>query len=323
MNWKYSLNSAEQKKLQRFLLRWSGKSDIQTTILRQGKIEGVAFLVAILKQKTGQEIIGYFFKKSHLKLKTRYQNLKLLEKRGFAKGKFTAPLPLYYSKHILLRSGALGKNFWSQARKNPKILEKQIKNIALWLKKLHSLKIRKPFFNVFKDDKKKIDSYINSIVKAKLAKKNELAKIKILLIKAQKKTKPAFIHNDLHPENIFFDKNKIMVIDFDSSGLGDPLMDIGYFIAQLRYRTLIQKKLISQKQLNQLIEKFLFTYFDKKNIQPEILAKINLYQARSDLRLAGFITEFVIPQTKGKERKKFTQEAKYLIKLINKIKNSA
>lgn len=317
------LNKTDQKKVKNFLSGWSADDNYQTNTLRQGKIDGITFSIIAFKRKGGDEIIGYFFKKPHPRLKIRYQNLKLLQKNGFDQGRFTAPNPVYYSKNILLRSATQDKNFWHQAQKNPQILERQIKNIALWLKKLHQQKIKKAFLDVFQDDKKKIDSYIDSIVKARLAKQNELIKIKTLLAKAKKVAKLTFIHNDFHPENIFFAGNKIIVIDFDASGKGDPLMDLGYFIAQLRYRVLIREKIISQKLFDQIVKKFLASYFAKKNIKPDTLAKINLYQTRSDLRLAGFITKFIIPQAKNnKEKKKFIQEAKYLVKLIkNKINN--
>ncbi|MEK7830492.1 MAG: aminoglycoside phosphotransferase family protein, partial [Acidobacteriota bacterium] len=52
----------------------------------------------------------------------------------------------------------------------------------------------------------------------------------------------ATLHGDLHLKNFFVTGQKVALIDLDNLCVGDPLQELGSFIASLFYRSLAQKK---------------------------------------------------------------------------------
>ncbi|MGE0886332.1 MAG: phosphotransferase family protein [Blastocatellales bacterium] len=50
------------------------------------------------------------------------------------------------------------------------------------------------------------------------------------------------LHGDLHLKNFFATGNRVALIDLDNLALGDPLRDVGSFIAALHYRELLDGK---------------------------------------------------------------------------------
>jgi aminoglycoside phosphotransferase (APT) family kinase protein len=46
-------------------------------------------------------------------------------------------------------------------------------------------------------------------------------------------TRRSLIHGDFHPENILIRGHLVSVIDFEHGAMGDPAMDLGYFLAEL------------------------------------------------------------------------------------------
>jgi thiamine kinase-like enzyme len=50
----------------------------------------------------------------------------------------------------------------------------------------------------------------------------------------------ATLHGDLHLKNLFVTEDRIVLIDLDNLSRGDPLRDLGSFIASLHYRRLVE-----------------------------------------------------------------------------------
>lgn len=53
---------------------------------------------------------------------------------------------------------------------------------------------------------------------------------------------PSFIHDGFKPAQVLLDDDRVRIIDFDGSGLGDPAMDVGKFMAQLRKEALLAER---------------------------------------------------------------------------------
>ncbi|MDP8036158.1 phosphotransferase [Pasteurella atlantica] len=76
-------------------------------------------------------------------------------------------------------------------------------------------------------------------------------------------------HNDLVPENILLKQQSVYFIDWEYSGMNDPMFDIAAF--------LLESKLNEEEQAF-----FLHHYFDGKE-DDELLKKIHLYQFTQDI----------------------------------------
>ncbi len=74
------------------------------------------------------------------------------------------------------------------------------------------------------------------------------------------------LHGDLHLKNLFVTKDGIVLIDFDDLCRGDPLEDVGSFIATLHYRGLIEGR--SYCETEEVTRLFIQAY--RANIDMEI-----------------------------------------------------
>lgn len=80
------------------------------------------------------------------------------------------------------------------------------------------------------------------------------------------------LHGDLHPQNIFVSGEEIYLIDLDNLVNGPPLADVGSFIAETLYRTLLSGKPVESKF--GLISKFVAGYAANVPwpVEPSVLA---------------------------------------------------
>lgn len=89
-------------------------------------------------------------------------------------------------------------------------------------------------------------------------------------------TTPVPLHRDFHLRQLFYEHDKLWLIDWDMYALGDPALDVGNFI------TYLETKIPTQS--NPAIAAFLEGY---QTIRPDLCtANIRLYQAFTYLRLA-------------------------------------
>lgn len=148
-----------------------------------------------------------------------------------------------------------------------------LRTIAEKLYSLHNSGIQlKNEFNVFSEFEKYISLLKNKDLFFKYKKEIPLIlklfnEIKVFL---NKNISLSPCHNDLVPENILLNKESIYFIDWEYSGMNDPLFDIAAFLLEANLNP-------SQKEL------FLKYYFKNDNINETILKKIKLYQFSQDV----------------------------------------
>jgi thiamine kinase-like enzyme len=79
-------------------------------------------------------------------------------------------------------------------------------------------------------------------------------------LQAQAETRAArpavMLHGDLHWKNFFVENDQIVLLDLDNFGAGDPLADLGSFLASLHYRHLLGEL----SNVNALINTFVNAY---------------------------------------------------------------
>lgn len=195
--------------------------------------------------------------------KWSYKIMKFLYENGFGKGKFQVPKPLDYIDEIglfiyedepglpfslILETGDLSQ------------INNGLKNIALWLRKLHSFKNQNFKKAVFP----KKAGYLKVFEKIKkfLPKlKNDLNSLpELSFIDQDWKENKYLIHNDFYPSNIVISKNKIYGIDFDRAGQGPYLMDLASIYASLEFPKKVWPLNLSEVQIKKLQDTFLKKY---------------------------------------------------------------
>ncbi len=70
------------------------------------------------------------------------------------------------------------------------------------------------------------------------------------------------VHGDFHPANVLVDDEQVTVIDLDQVALGDPLVDVGRFMASLRVSAL--RVAGDASALNEIAESFLEQYLSQR-----------------------------------------------------------
>lgn len=55
----------------------------------------------------------------------------------------------------------------------------------------------------------------------------------------------SFVHNDFGPANLLWRANELVVLDFDKCAQGDPALDLGNFLVQLRRRAILHPEKLS------------------------------------------------------------------------------
>lgn len=153
---------------------------------------------------------------------------------------------------------------------NNKTAKLNFKLIADILKKLHTSNIIfENNFDVFNEIKKY--EKLAYEAKGKFYEEYEFVKIKVLKLEKILKEIGLNIlpcHNDTVPENFLKKDNKIYLIDWEYSGMNDPMWDLAAFS--------LENNLTKEEE-----RKFLEIYF-KKNISDKNILKIKIYKACQD-----------------------------------------
>lgn len=87
------------------------------------------------------------------------------------------------------------------------------------------------------------------------------------------------LHGDLHMKNLFVTNDGIVLIDFDDLCRGDPLEDLGSFIAALHYRGKIEGR--SYRETEEVVMLFMQAY--RANIELEISERVLKWHIASAL----------------------------------------
>lgn len=274
------------------------------------EFKGVKFKLiqyrAILRNKKQIKFYGYVTSKRTRKLTQRWIFLNYLYNHNFSVSPFLVPKPLiFFPKfNLFLRAEAKGKTVFAYIKKNKiQELEEAAPQIAGWLRKLHNVKIenKKIFMRTSKIEEKEFKHYLK--VAEKFFRVEVYQKTKKNLTSIQRHTKLylanrkdiCLIHGDFQPTNVIYNKrNKnVTVIDFDWSGIGDPLSDVGNFLIQFDYHS---APVLKEKDIIKLKKKFLNNYLKNKALK-DFAARINLYQAKFAIQRAVFNTEFTLPRS--------------------------
>lgn len=213
--------------------------------------------------------------------KSVWQIMKYLYYQDFNSGNLQIAKPLDYIADInlLLYEESPGVTLTEIIEKETKtIVEKNLKNTARWLVKLHNLDFIKKGFpkatfiglDGYKNIFHKIKKYIPEL-------KNNLIPLnKIKFINQIWKNKKNFIHNDFYPGNSISNKKIIFGIDLDRAGIGPFLMDIAAFYGALEFPKEFWDLKISIKQIRHFQDIFLREYCK--------LRKLNYLQIKKDLK---------------------------------------
>src|SRR3989475_6543583 len=93
---------------------------------------------------------------------------------------------------------------------------------------------------------------------------------------------PSFLHGDFGPGQLLMEKDQMAVIDFDSAYLGDPAIDVSYFMAKL-HRSAVSSR--AGDEFRQLATYFLSEY-QARAPENRIAERIHLFLSAALVRLA-------------------------------------
>lgn len=130
-----------------------------------------------------------------------------------------------YKKHIAPKTIFINKNFMiyefvNGAHKST-LNKKDIKRLALAVKKIHQIKLKSKKYDFLKD----FNSY-KDILKDEDSKEILLKLEKNILKVKEFKEDLALVHHDLNIKNILFNHKKIKIIDWEYAGTNDIFFDI-------------------------------------------------------------------------------------------------
>ena len=190
----------------------------------------------------------------------------------FNKGNYiiSRPLDFIEKANLLLYQEAPGKPFASIIQEgNLQEVKADLKKIANWLAKLHSLKPRsKKIRNSIFLGKKNYQKMIREIPTLMPSLKQDLEKIPNLdFLEKIWTNRSTLIHDDFYPGNIIIDHSKIAVIDFDRTGFGPALMDVATLYGVFEFPEEAWKIPFTKEQTTELQKVFFNTYCAKRNLE--------------------------------------------------------
>lgn len=173
-------------------------------------------------------LINYYNNKYVLKIPNGNKKDYSLEKEilSLASEKSICPKVLYHN----LNSGILITKYLN----NSEVLidtaynDTFIKELGKTLRIFHSLSCKK-FFNPFEDIRLNINYLIEKNYKFTVNTNNLLKKLHYIESKYKITPHIGLCHNDLNPSNILFYNEKVYLIDFEYSAMGDIFFDLGMY----------------------------------------------------------------------------------------------
>ncbi len=263
---------------------------------------------AVVKKNGAEKTIygAFSSKKSFVGIKNKRLFLTKLKEYGFNQGDLRIPqiLGFYPKLNLILREGVTGKTMLQMMLAQQDI-SKVVEGAGKWVGRLHSLKYEKGLFTpITKINKKNFPYYLKTIKKY-FPEKTKVLKELLSLINKISKTAPetTLIHGDYQPQNIIYNQENLTTtgFDFDASGIGDPLSDLGNFLIQFDYRA---QTMMPENKIIELKKIFLEAYFQQRGREFENLnQRVNVYQAKYAIQRASFLTGGILihPEAKIKE----------------------
>ncbi len=248
-----------------------------------------------------------------------------LYKNGFAKGKFQVAKPLDYIKEInlLLYKEAKGQTFSEiMANGEREKIFLSIKNIAGWLAAFHSLKTKGMPIN----NKCRRENNSNVLLAAKslfpALKQKILTTEKMLALKKKAPFGKTIIHNDFYPNNIIINKNRVLVIDFDKSCIGQYMNDLATITAVFNLPDQLWKINLRQKNKEKAKKIFLEEYASKSGEAKEkIISNIGPYLFDVYLRQLNYYIKFAqksFPYINKQGKASFGKKVEMILDIIKR-----
>ncbi|MBU1669274.1 phosphotransferase [bacterium] len=175
-----------------------------------------------------------------------------VQKKAHTKSLAPNPLLLDIEKSIMITEFTHGEHKFTLKRK-------ELRKLALALRKLHKIKVRKKPHSHKKDFKPK----------------HKKANLTLLKLKKYKKDL-VLCHHDLNPKNIFF-SNKIVLIDWEFAGVNDRYFDLATVCVEFKLNWKMEKYFLqhyahahSQKKLElyKILYKELYRVWMGENTTP-------------------------------------------------------
>ncbi len=278
---------------------------VEVEILRNflGKFKNLTLRYKLFLDSKKRKIILGKANKLHDNPKRWFKSAKILEKNNFKE----IPKVLDYlpSFNLVLYEEEKGESLQDLLiKKRTKEILESLPQIASFLKKLHSLKIKKilPIKNK-KEENKEHRHWLFLIKKCSPRFLKRFKKIYYNFKRIKEKNKKIFlkekeysiVHGDFHFGNIIFSNKKIKIIDFGDVHFYDPLDDIARFLVQAEsmldyYRP--KNFLKIKKKIENL---FLGKYFQKE-LKKEEEIKIRIFKIRNLLQMAAILSFVIWPK---------------------------
>lgn len=223
--------------------------------------------------------------------------LNALWRTGFSQphSSLTIARPLgYWSRlHLRLREKVTGKLLKEWIYNPEANWVKPMSRVADWIAKLHNSHVKVARQFNAGEELKALRGWMEDLLacdQAWIAHEKEriemLMKELICLQGNRKSGAVCLTHGDFHPENIFVRGDSITVIDFEHSSMGEPAVDLGFFLSEIdvqsdRYWT--KRGGRNPLDMERLAGVLLEEYFRKRAAQ-EALDAVPLYRARTYLK---------------------------------------
>ena len=240
---------------------------------------------------------------------TRFQSWQVMDylwKNNFSFGIFRIGQPLtFIKKHSMVITREIkGKSFLKVLEnKSLKEICSALKKSARWLKKLHRTNPYQ-FKDIFSSYSQIYwQEQLRILKKGFPDKTNFLERLIEEILnwerKNQESANRAIVHHDFHPQNIFLEKKKILVLDFSESRLSRPTIDVLTFLTQMDLMNRCLIKRFSLKNLKNFSEFFLKEYFgrDWNKVLKDPVFKKDLIIARKRIAAQTLVGSILFNKT--------------------------
>lgn len=249
----------------------------------------------------GEELPIFVTAHDHEHREYALKSLQYLQSKGFGKGDYLVPEPLFYDEKYngTFYIGLTGKNVYHYIQKNDRFeVEKLVAKTAKWFAKLHELSAETGLelnkehgrIRTIAPGADAILSSVNMNYSQYIHLYDEFYRYFIETEESNlQKIRASIIHGDAHPENIIrINADQIGVIDFVDMTTGDPMRDVASFLQQLNYMGM--RKIGDRAFVEKIKDIFLTTYLNSAKIEitADVQSRLDLYYNWTCIRTATF-----------------------------------
>ena len=193
-------------------------------------------------------------------LEKEYYILKAIEKKNIA--------PKAYAQGVINGQKYLIEDY-VKGRRLPrhKIKDKDVKLVATFFKKLHSIKLTKELkkLPIGKSKPEEKLNYAKSFQHLSKLFTELVKKAEFIISNTNVKTRLTLRHADPNPYNLIVNKNRLIVIDWEESKIGHPAIDIADFIVKAN---------LTKKQQEIFYKNYILDTTMKKEVEVYIVTAI-------------------------------------------------